>query len=768
MIAATIFFLTISSSALPEATPSPALAFARSGAAPRASFAAARAESRRSRDEGEASGRGGTVKPVLPDEVVASKSLEEPALPLVGDDVVYDFQGQTLHGSDLSTLPDARSGLGVLVKGKNVTIKNLKVRGFKVGLMAEGAHGLKLINCDFSYNWKQRLKSTQEAEDLGDWMSFHQNEKDEWLRFGAGIYLRDCDRARIQSCTIVGGQCGLMMTECDDSTVLSNTFSYLSAIGVGMYRSSRNRIVHNDLSYCVRGYSHGVYNRGQDSAAILVYEQSNKNVFAYNQATHSGDGFFLWAGQTTMDTGKGGCNDNLVYGNDFSYSPTNGIEATFSRNQFINNLMIGCWHGVWGGYSYDSLFEDNVFIDNDEAIAIEHGQSNLIRNNRIAGGKLGVYLWANASQDPNWVYPKVRYTANFGTVVEGNLIQSPTSLRLVRSDSLELRENEITGRVVLEHENKLARFVSKQIADLNDLPEDQRKNNQKWEDPAMSMWQFAWSPRYPEHRRAPQRVPGAFMPSGYGLGDSDRPGRESIRVDEWGPLDYRFPVAWPVRNSDPEAYEVVGPTGRWKVKKAPAGVVVKPSSGLVGDRFTVSGKVPHDLQIELEFVGDETTDFRGIRRSVGVPVAFYVDRFNLALSWAIKHWNYDVKQRDPRKPETNFEDVFTTKPDAERQTKNLNLMMWNEPVKGMQKDFFATEAKSEFEVQAGTYVLEVISDDGCRVELDGVHLIDEWKYQGPTTYRREVKLGGKHAIRVRHFELDGFSQLTVRLLPVRR
>ena len=31
--------------------------------------------------------------------------------------------------------------------------------------------------------------------------------------------------------------------------------------------------------------------------------------------------FFLWAGQTTMDTGEGGCNDNtLIDGNDFSYA----------------------------------------------------------------------------------------------------------------------------------------------------------------------------------------------------------------------------------------------------------------------------------------------------------------------------------------------------------------------------------------------------------------------------------------------------------------
>ena len=93
-----------------------------------------------------------------------------------------------------------------------------------------------------------------------------------------------------------------------------------------MYRASWNRILHNKIDWCVRGYSHGVYNRGQDSAGILIYEQSSNNVFAYNSVTHGGDGFFLWAGQNTMDTGRGGCDDNLLYGNDFSHAPTNGIE----------------------------------------------------------------------------------------------------------------------------------------------------------------------------------------------------------------------------------------------------------------------------------------------------------------------------------------------------------------------------------------------------------------------------------------------------------
>jgi len=45
--------------------------------------------------------------------------------------------------------------------------------------------GLWLIDNDLSYNWKPRLYSVIEHESLIDWLSFHHNEKDEWLRYGA-------------------------------------------------------------------------------------------------------------------------------------------------------------------------------------------------------------------------------------------------------------------------------------------------------------------------------------------------------------------------------------------------------------------------------------------------------------------------------------------------------------------------------------------------------------------------------------------------------
>ena len=363
------------------------------------------------------------VKPgeyLLPSDDETGKTA---SVTIRGDNLTIDFANAILRGTAPETLPDARKGTAIRVEGRNVTIKRLRVHGYKIGLFAQNCPGLRVLDSDLSYNWKQHLKSTPERENLDDWMSYHHNEANEWLRYGAALYLDGCDGFEVKNVRVRGGQCGLMLPRSNKGLVWNCDFSYLSGIGVGLYRSSENRVLHNKIDWCVRGYSHGVYNRGQDSAGILVFEQCNKNLFAYNSVTHGGDGFFLWAGQTTMDTGQGGCNDNLLYGNDFSFAPTNGIEVTFSRNKIVSNWVEGCDHGVWGGYSYDTLILRNYFQRNNRGVAIEHGQHNVMRGNRFWGDNEAIVLWQNAKQDPDWGYPKHHDTVSHDYKIEYNYFE---------------------------------------------------------------------------------------------------------------------------------------------------------------------------------------------------------------------------------------------------------------------------------------------------------------------------------------------------------
>lgn len=542
--------------------------------------------------------KSGTVK--LPtDQVLAGgDSPETAAVVIQGDGLVVDFAGASLMGSPITAEPDSRKGFGLVIRGNDITVKNLRVHGYKIGVFASGCRNLELENIDASYNYKPRLKSGRLKEDVSDWMSYHNNENREWFGFGGAIYLEGCDTFQVRDCSATGGQNGLMLVRSNGGTVWNNNFSFLSALGIGMYRSSENRIMHNSIDYCVRGYSHRFYNRGQDSAGILMYEQSNKNVIAYNSVTHGGDGLFLWAGQSTMDSGQGGCNDNIFYGNDFSHAPTNGIEATFSRNVFANNLVLECWHGVWGGYSYDTIWAGNTFGLNGEAFAIEHGQNNKIIGNIFRMDSTAINLFTRPGSNSDWGYAKFRDTASHDYSIADNVFFGipGTVFNIVDTKSVSLTGNFIknVGRI-FSPESVLSE-VSLQGGEIWTTPEIQaamaswpakfmegvevtadakfgppqaymaasglvirRPDERSAMLATLKQSEFApWNLRdaagkspsqmSPEELRDSHAKPYYVEPMQDGLmpflGVNGRRGRSTILVDEWGPYDYRYPKLW--------------------------------------------------------------------------------------------------------------------------------------------------------------------------------------------------------------------------------
>ncbi|MBX7135405.1 MAG: right-handed parallel beta-helix repeat-containing protein [Fimbriimonadaceae bacterium] len=755
------------------------------------------------------------------------------AIRIKGDNITVDFAGVTLQGTKPTVEPDQRKGTAVFVEGRNVTIKNLRARGYKLGLVARNSPGIKVIDCDFSYNWKQHLLSTLEREDGADWMSFHRNEKDEWLRYGCGIYLRKCDGFEVKGCTIRGGQSGLYLMESNKGTVWNNDFSFLSAVGLSMYLSSDNRIMHNNIDWCVRGYSHGRWNRGQDSAGIIIYEQSMRNVFAYNSVTHGGDGFFLWAGQSTMDTGKGGCNDNILYGNDWSHAPTNGIEATFSRNKFVNNLVMECWHGIWGGFSWESLVQGNIFAYNAESIALEHGQENQFLNNIFYRDTTALAIWQNPSIDPNWGYGKARDCRSRDSMASGNLFSNiPNTVNSVRRTlNFQFSENMVVdcGKLLApaDEDRSTFRFENNVIngADMsgtdkltwsssiaskklpNPLPPTMAGSGnvlQDYKDNYLNRFKTNWDP----FATTIKPINVGVEPSGQGMiaepqrgakapkaddmlkyrpapiAGGKNPfikqgtlrGRRYILVDQWGPYDFLSPILWP-RGEVKEriqAFEVLGPKGAATVIEQ-KGLKIEGISTNSGSSWSAGNKtipVPSlirvaynrdggiDRSLLLEYKGEKVVDYRGIVTGKGKPFRFGYSEFFAPIEWDIK-WFAWTAANDPRTKPDEFAKLIAGTPIKTLKTDKLDFA---DGAPGLPANNYATVAEGNFQIAPGTYVIDVTTDDGCRVWLDGKPLIeDAWKYQGPTPYSREVKLGGKHKLRVEHFEIDGYSMLRVGL-----
>src|SRR5450759_370058 len=217
----------------------------------------------------------------------APGSLDSAVVTVRGDNITVDFAGATMEGTAPDANPDLAAGIGIRVEGgRDVRILNARIRGYKIGIIARGTRGLSLIDNDLSYNWKPRLYSLIEHESLIDWLSFHHNEKDEWLRYGAGVYLADVTGGEVRGNTVTQGMNGLMLVRTNGLQIWNDNFSFNSGLGIGLYRSSGNSIVHNRVDYDVSGYSDAFYRRGQDAADLLMYEQSSRNIVAYNSMTH--------------------------------------------------------------------------------------------------------------------------------------------------------------------------------------------------------------------------------------------------------------------------------------------------------------------------------------------------------------------------------------------------------------------------------------------------------------------------------------------------
>ncbi|MHC5109946.1 MAG: right-handed parallel beta-helix repeat-containing protein [Planctomycetota bacterium] len=681
------------------------------------------------------------------------------AVEIVGDDIVVDFQGSEIRGAKDGTAPDTLTGRGIVVRGRNVTIRGAIVSGYKIGIYARDAAGIKIENCDVSQNYRQRLKSTRSAEDLSDWLYGHENDADEWLRYGAGIYLHRCPKAEIRNCRARNGQNGACLVLCDDALVVDNDMSFMSGWGLAMWRSNRCDIMNNKFDFCIRGYSHGMYSRGQDSAGILVYEQCSDNVFAFNSATHSGDGFFLYAGNETLKkTGEGGCNNNLVYGNDFSHAAANGIEATFSTgNRFIENIMMDCEHGIWAGYSYNSLFAGNKISQCKNGISIEHGQENRMVANKMANCVYGIDLWWDDDEDllnTPFAEKRLGCPSEYNEILANDFNECHTGIRLRRDANSRIAENGLWRATIP------LLISGDSIGVTVDMPKELITRSTFAPDAAVLFnadsaggIEALGAPTSSERERINKRKGSqdAF------LAENIARGRSQILMDEWGPYDFTDVRVEPQHATGGASvyHQVLAPVGKkFRVTSVRGPVDVSPRTGVTPARILVKAKkdgfqsASFDVQVE----GETYTAHSQLLRA----------------DWKVDYFSWSSPQDDPRK-EGAWERITAQAPILSDQVASLDFV-WQQggPVKNI-GNHFATVATTSIDVPAGTWRFKTISDDGVRVFVDGKMVLENWTHHGPTTDTAEVALAaGAHEIRVEHFEIDGFAQLVFAMEPSRR
>ena len=406
------------------------------------------------------------------DSTVFLRDLDENGvLQIVGRDdgapITIDLAGLHLVGGRGAA--DELSGIGISVRGRNVTLRNGRISGFRIGILAAQCDGLVLEDLDTSDNYAQRLRSRPWAEDLADWLFPHANDNGEWARqHGAGVSVREARGVTIRRITSHRTQNGMLLDRVARSAIYDNDCSFLSGWGLALWRSSGNTICRNNFDFCIRGYSHGVYNRGQDSAGILMFEQCSHNIIALNSATHGGDGVFGFAGREALGEvakdGVGsewyegrGSNRNLFLANDLSFAAAHGLEITFSfgnliaRNRFESNAITG----VWGGYSRQTTIAGNSFSGNGRTmrgaerggINMEHARDTLVVANTFDDGSVGVRFWTDA--DPHLA--RLPWASANGMGATRNVVEFNTfsnidrPLEILSATETTFAENSVSG-----------------------------------------------------------------------------------------------------------------------------------------------------------------------------------------------------------------------------------------------------------------------------------------------------------------------------------
>lgn len=672
--------------------------------------------------------------------------------------VVFE-SGSMLRGSPAGTPPDTMTGRGIRIQNvDHVTLRDAVVSGFKVGVALRNAPDAELAGCRFTDNFRQHLLSTAEAEDPGDWLWPHDNTHDKWAtRYGAAIHAIGSDRVSIHDCTVRKGQNGIILDSVAHARIYDNDCSFLSGWGLALWLVTDSQIQHNAFDFCIRGYSHGVYNRGQDSAGILVFERCTGNTFAQNSVTHGGDGFFAFSGKGALGEDpsfapasfKGlGNADTLLTGNDFSYAAAHGIETTFSFNFTIaaNRMVSNAICGVWGGYSQNMLITRNLFEDNGSAgyglerggINIEHGSGNVIDGNTFTNNACGVHLWWD--DDPG-IAKSPWYAANHkgsvgNAIVNNRFAGDKTGIQQRITTQTELSGNTFEG-----------------IAEAKQVVSDASSDTKGAGIAAKVVGTRSLT--------ASESV-GVKTPVG---ARANLRGRENILVGEWEPWDHQSPMVHVVsRSPAANVLEVLAPPAdlTWAVVSGQELVEVSKTAGARPGsiRLRVTPKqdvAPYSLRI------------------TGTDLNQVFSGQLMATRWTVRvfPWTKDPRENlDAWRAESNGTNARQTTLDS------LTLRYANGGPKSLENvpdfkdapignDHFGTIATTTLRLPKGKWSISTLSDDGVRVLVDGKPVVENWTWHAPTRNAGEFESTGEGPtqITVEHFELDGYSTLEVSLTP---
>jgi parallel beta-helix repeat protein len=292
------------------------------------------------------------------------------------------------------------TGLG-LENRKNVTVRNLTVKGFDQGAILKNCEQINLLHCDFSDCFSDPAWGWDEH-------GFH-----------GGILMLSSSHCVVRDCRANHVWDALNMRHSHFNHIENNDFAYTSDTGLKLWNACSNRIVKNNFSYGIRIDPGEVHAR--DSSSVLIESGSNRNYFYQNDMTHGGDGLFIRVLNGWMST------HNVFEDNDCSYANNNAVEAWADHNTYIKNKANYSSYGFWLGNS-----DHTRLIENEAAYngGMHHNAPEAFGNCGIAivnGSGSHSVLQGNFIHDNFGPGIAIRHTAEMPSchfVIQGNRIEN--------------------------------------------------------------------------------------------------------------------------------------------------------------------------------------------------------------------------------------------------------------------------------------------------------------------------------------------------------
>nr|MBA2746812.1 right-handed parallel beta-helix repeat-containing protein [Flavisolibacter sp.] len=256
-----------------------------------------------------------------------AKSKSKPVLTIQGKNIVIDFQGATLDGSGGRKAPDQYSGTAIQVKkGTNITIKNLKITGYKNAIVAKDVNGLKFENCDFTDQKRRPLSQYGIFYQLHTISNFNIHSLLEHA-----IQLNGCRNIEIAGCRASANENVLSLVNCSSAIIYNNDFSFNSGAAVVLTNSDHIQLLYNRFNFNVAD------TLLTTTAAVVMDGLSSYNIIYKNSITHAVNGMII--GGNAAGKVKGKEARNLIMENDLSFNISSGIRS-YHTDAIINKNRI--------------------------------------------------------------------------------------------------------------------------------------------------------------------------------------------------------------------------------------------------------------------------------------------------------------------------------------------------------------------------------------------------------------------------------------------